>query len=171
MSKVITQMGIKLSLVALSLVLLSQGSALAMPWDVDMYRQQSLMPGEVARNPVKGTIPVGYKPWKLTTEQASEKLTNPTEYNEAAIQRGKRLYSSNCVACHGLLGNANAPVGKVMGVPNISTEFYGAKPDGSIYGILMNGGSNMPRYGYKFSEEDRWNLVNYVRYLQGKKIK
>jgi len=74
------------------------------------------------------------------------------------------------VPCHGVNGNANAPVGKAMAVPNILNEVYGDKPDGSIYGILMNGGSNMPRYGYKFSEEDRWHIVNYVRFLQGKKI-
>ena len=151
-------------LVCLSLV----NTAGAMPWDVDMYRQQSLVPGEIARNPVKGTIPVGYKPWKMTTEDASTKLDNPIAYSQASINRGKRLYSSNCTPCHGVKGDGNAPV-KAMNAPNLITEFYAGKPDGSIYGILMNGGSNMPRYGYKFSEEDRWNLINYVRFLQGKK--
>jgi mono/diheme cytochrome c family protein len=144
-------------------------SAQAMPWDVDMYRQQSLVPGEIARLPVKGTIPLGYKPWKMTTQEATDKLKNPTEYSEASIERGKRVYNSNCVPCHGVKGDSVAPVGKAMAVPNLITEFYANKADGSIYGILMNGGSNMPRYGYKFSEEDRWNLINYVRFLQGKK--
>jgi len=146
----------------------SVNTANAMPWDVDMYRQQSLVPGEIARNPVKGTIPVGYKPWKMSTEDASTKLKNPIEFNDASIHRGKRLYSSNCTPCHGVTGDGNAPV-TAMAAPNIVTDFYAAKPDGSIYGILMNGGSNMPRYGYKFSEEDRWHVINYVRFLQGKK--
>ena len=140
-----------------------------MPWDVDMYRQQSLVPGEIARNPVKGTIPVGAKMWKMTNDEATEKLKNPIEPTPASIQRGKRLYSSNCVPCHGDNGDAVAPVAKAMGAPNLISDFYSKKPEGSIYGIMMNGGSNMPRYGYKFSEEDRWNIVNYVRFLQGKK--
>lgn len=156
-------------LLCLLVCLSFQSSAMAMPWDVDMYRQQSLVPGEIARAPVKGTIPVGYKPWKMTTEDATNKLRNPVEASDASIHRGRRIYNSNCVPCHGVKGDANAPVGKQMAAPNITTEFYGAKPDGAIYGLLMNGGSNMPRYGYKFSEEDRWNLINYVRTLQGKK--
>jgi mono/diheme cytochrome c family protein len=155
-------------LLLLTSCLFAVSSAQAMPWDVDMYRQQSLVPGEIARSPVKGTIPVGYKPWKMTTEDASTKLKNPTEYNDATIHRGKRLYSSNCVPCHGVKGDAKAPVTQ-MAAPDITTAFYAGKSDGSIYGILMNGGSNMPRYGYKFSEEDRWNVINYVRFLQGKK--
>jgi len=157
-------------LLAVVSCLLVVSSASAMPWDVDMYRQQSLMPGEIARTPVKGTIPVGYTPWKMSTEDASKTLKNPVGFTDESIHRGKRLFSSNCVPCHGVNGDSVAPVGKAMAVPNIMTEFYGGKPDGSIYGILMNGGSNMPRYGYKFSEEDRWNIVNYVRFLQGKKI-
>jgi len=148
---------------------LNSSAAVAMPWDVDMYRQQSLVPGEVARAPVKGTIPVGYKPWKMTTEEASKKLENPVAFSAYSIKAGKRLWTANCLTCHGALGDAKGPVSQAMAVPNILGEFYGAKPDGSIYGILMNGGSNMPRYGYKFSEEERWHLVNYVRHLQGKK--
>lgn len=152
-----------------ALLSLTSSSAYAMPWDVDMYRQQSLVPGEVARAPVKGTIPVGYKPWKLTTEEASKKLANPIPASAYSLKTGKRLWSANCLTCHGPLGNAKGPVSQAMAVPDITGEFYGSKADGSIYGVLMNGGSNMPRYGYKFSEEERWHLVNYVRHLQGKK--
>jgi mono/diheme cytochrome c family protein len=152
------------------LLLLFNSSAVAMPWDVDMYRQQSLVPGEVARPPVKGTVPVGYKPWRMTTEEATKELKNPVKLSEFSLRKGKRLWSAHCLTCHGLRGEANGPVSQAMGVPNIINEFYAAKADGSIYGILMNGGSNMPRYGYKFSEEERWHLVNYVRHLQGKQL-
>lgn len=147
------------------------GSAAAMPWDVDMYRQQSLIPGEIARNPVKGTIPVGHTPWKMTTEDASKKLVNPILFTASSIIKGKRLFSSNCIPCHGSSGKGGEEAAVTqLGAPDITGEFYASKSDGSVYGLLMNGGANMPRYGYKFSESERWHLVNYVRSLQGKKV-
>ncbi len=156
------------AILALAVAGAGSSSALAMPWDVDMYRQQSYLSGELARSPVKGTIPVGHKPWRLTNEEAAQKLTNPIPMSEDSLQVGKRLWSTNCTPCHGATGNAKAPVGPQVGAPDITAAFYAGKAEGSIYGIMMNGGSSMPRYGYKFSEEERWHIVNYVRHLQGK---
>jgi S-disulfanyl-L-cysteine oxidoreductase SoxD len=146
----------------------SARSVQALPWDVDMFRQQSLKANEVARSPVNGTVPVGSKPFNLTTEQAEKALTNPINLSRESIWRGKRVYLSNCLTCHGATGQGDGPVGPPMAVPNLLTDFYKGYGDGKIYGILMNGGSNMPRYGYKLSEEERWDVINYVRFLQGK---
>ena len=27
----------------------------------------------------------------------------------------------------------------------------------------------MPRYGYKFSDQEQWDVINYLRFLQGTK--
>ncbi len=136
-----------------------------------MFRQQSYQAGEIARSPVKGTIPKNYTVWKMTTEEAEASLKNPVPYTNDSVQRGKRIFQANCRTCHGLSGVGDGPVGAAMGVPNIMTDFYKQKSDGRTYGVLMNGGSNMPRYGYKFSETERWDVINYVRFLQGNPIK
>lgn len=140
----------------------------ALPWDVDMFRQQNLRPNEIARSPAEGTVPLGHPPWRMTTEEATNNLRNPVKASDDSIWRGRRLFSANCATCHGLKGDGAGPVGPQMAVPNILSEAYSSKPEGSIYGVLMNGGANMPRYGWKFSDEERWHLVNYVRFLQGK---
>ena len=145
-------------------------SAEALPWDTDLFSQQSLKANEVARAPVKGTVPVGHTPFKMTTEEAAAKLKNPVQLSKQSALRGRRLYNANCLTCHGSLGVGNGPVGPLMAVPNITTDAYANKADGSIYGAMMNGGSNMPRYGYKFSEAERWDIVNYVRFLQGRDV-
>ncbi|MCC6954281.1 MAG: cytochrome c [Deltaproteobacteria bacterium] len=157
------------SLICLSLVAaFSATPAAALPWDIDMYRQQSFQANEMARAPAKGTVPAGSTPWTMTTEQAQETLQNPVPFSAASVVRGQRTWAINCRTCHGLTGVGNGPVGPLMAVPNILTDAYQQSTDGRVYGILMNGGSNMPRYGFKLSEHERWDVINYVRFLQGR---
>jgi hypothetical protein len=40
-----------------------------------------------------------------------------------------------------------------------------SRSDGYIYNFIRNGGGRMPAYN-RIPAEDRWHLVNYVRYLQ-----
>ena len=39
--------------------------------------------------------------------------------------------------------------------------------DGYIYGMIRVGRGNIPAYGHRISHFDRWNIVNYLRVLQG----
>ncbi len=144
-------------------------NAFALPGDYDMYRQQSLEANEVARSPVKGTVPRGYKPFRYkTVEDAQANLKNPVKKDLNSIWRGRRLYSSNCQTCHGKNGAGKGPVGPQVGVPNILTDYYSNTPDGRIFAVITLGLRNMPRYGYKFSEKEKWDLANYIRFLQKK---
>ena len=151
-------------------LLLAVEEASALPWDIDMYHQQSLQPFELPRAPVKGTVPMGYKPVTMTADEMDEKLRNPTAADFNSVWRGKRLYSVNCYTCHGTLGDGKGPIGKtgVLPVPNLLDNFYMNRTDGRIYAVLHFGGAAMPRYGYKFSEQEHWDVINYVRFLQGK---
>ncbi len=157
--------------VTLGLVIcLFTNKASALPWDTDMYKQQSYKANEMARAPVKGTIPKGFKPFRLSNEEAAQQLTNPTDATAESVWRGQRLYNANCWACHGKTGDGKGPVGLEgsLGVPNLLDDFYVGSADGKVFGVIYNGGANMPRYGYKFSHDDIWDMVNYLRFLQGK---
>ena len=142
-------------------------NAMALPWDIDMYRQQSYQANEMVRNPVKGTVPYGSKPMTLTTEEAGKQLQNPVAFEKDSLWRGKRLWSANCLTCHGN-GKEKGPVAAFLPVPNLIEDFYKGRTDGYVFGVIHNGGAAMPRYGFKFSEREHWDLVNYVRFLQGK---
>lgn len=141
----------------------------ALPWDTDMYSQQSLKSNEVARAPVKGTVPRGRADFLMTAEEM-EKQENPVIFNTETVLRGRRLWNSNCAVCHNVDATGGTTVGSQMGVPNITLDFYKDKPDGKAFAVIHHGQGNMPRYGYKFSIEEHWALVNYLRFLQGREV-
>ena len=51
----------------------------------------------------------------------------------------------------------------ILSVGLLSTA--AGRSDGYLYNIIRNGGGRMPNYR-RIPDEDRWHLVNYVRYLQ-----
>lgn len=142
----------------------------ALPWDIDMFRQESLRTNEVARSPVPGTVPIGYRPFTLTIEEAETQLQNPVEPSRASAWRGQRLFNANCATCHGKLGDGKGPVGVQLAVPDLRTDFYRGKSDGRIFGVIKHGLRAMPRYGFKFSDVEQWDIVNYLRVLQGREV-
>ncbi|MFN8390930.1 MAG: cytochrome c [Bdellovibrionota bacterium] len=146
-------------------------SASAAPWDVDMYRQQSLQANEVGRSPVKGTVAIGEKPFTMTAEEADKRLSNPVPATVNSAWRGQRLYTANCSPCHGIHADAKSPIAntKQLPIPNLLEDFYKNRSDGRIFAVIHNGGAVMPRYGFKFSEQEHWDVVNYLRFLQGVK--
>lgn len=142
--------------------------AQALPWDVDMFRQQSLKAGEITRSPAEGTVPKGHKPFTLTVEEAAEQLTNPIPATFDSLWYGRRVWNVNCMVCHGGNGESKTVVGPKVAAPNLLDDFYKQSADGKVYGILRLGGANMPRYGYKLTEDEHWHVINYLRFLQGK---
>lgn len=144
--------------------------AYALPWDKDMYSQQSLKSNEVARAPVKGTVPVGHKPFTMTMDEAEKTLKNPTAFDSNSVWRGQRLWNTQCLPCHGATAESNTKIGKLVGAPNLLDARFNSYTDGRIYGTMMLGVRGMPRYGYKLSEEERWDVVNYLRFLKGKDV-
>jgi hypothetical protein len=56
---------------------------------------------------------------------------------------------------------------KVIFPPPLMGASAESKSDGYIWGIIRNGRGAMPSYN-RIEELDRWDVVNYVRGLQGK---
>src|SRR5947199_2346737 len=50
---------------------------------------------------------------------------------------------------------------------NLTTDMTKARTDGYIFGMIRNGRGLMPPYN-RIEEPDRWDIVNYLRSLQGK---
>ncbi len=89
-----------------------------------------------------------------------------------SIERGKKLYATNCTACHGENGQGDGPIAKTLPVPPTDLTYpvraAGPKPE-DTFRVLTVGleGSPMPAFGY-LSEQDRWDLVSYIAYLMNK---
>ena len=100
-------------------------------------------------------------------------LVNPTQPGDfKSVARGQKLYQTYCITCHGPAGLGDGPVSMASPAP-LKGPFAGVFPlvtamgrsDGYIYNLIRGGGQRMPSYA-RIAPEDRWHLVNYVRYLQ-----
>src|SRR5262245_39378209 len=110
--------------------------------------------------------------WELPAD--ADKTKNPIPSSEESIAKGKELYldrmKGNCVFCHGETGSgneANLPRLRRKPADLSNKERMSAMTDGEVFwkiskgitGIMPAGEKRMP------NEEDRWNVVNYVRTL------
>ena len=105
----------------------------------------------------------------VATRDSMSVLRNPRPMSEESLRNGRMHYQINCSVCHGPSGRgAGAPVGQ-FGFPVFPLTVGNAadKPDGFIYATIRNGANIMPPYN-RIEEMDRWDVVNYVRALQGR---
>lgn len=94
---------------------------------------------------------------------------NPVPPTESSLARGEELYLRFCAPCHGPDGSGASGYIIPAGYPPfpLVTDRVRQFSDGYIYGMIRVGRGLMPSYGHRISEFDRWNVVNYVRLLQG----
>jgi cytochrome c oxidase cbb3-type subunit III len=88
---------------------------------------------------------------------------NPYEGNAYAISEGKRLYDwYNCSGCHFNGGGG-------IGPPLIKTKWiYGDEPENLFDTIVKGRPNGMPTWGKRIPAYQVWQLVTYVRSLNGK---
>lgn len=97
-------------------------------------------------------------------------LANPVPATPASLVRGGKIFDTYCIVCHGAAGGGDGMVsGRFLGlVPALTTDQARGRSDGYLYAIIRHGRGAMPPYGDKIRDRtDRWNVVNYVRQLQG----
>lgn len=165
----------------------------------DQYRYRPQEPshffanGAVARKPVEGTVPLGYKfPHAGNEGDLSTDLDYPRddsylatglfgdyygkgypeeiELDEAFLARGKQRYQITCTPCHGESGNGQGIVSKYWVIPptaNLVDPLVSAMPEGQIFWTITHGKGLMGPYSGVVSVRDRWAIVAYVRALQG----
>lgn len=103
---------------------------------------------------------------RLGPEEA-KKLKNPVPRNEQALQAAKAIYMEKCVNCHGETGKGDGP--EAMMYDPAPADLSGAhareKTDGEIFYQITEGRKPMPPFKDQLTEEQRWQLVHYVRTL------
>ena len=123
--------------------------------------------------PVTGTsvagFQVSYQALPVTIDSMSG-IANPTPVSDSSLANGHKYYAINCAVCHGDRGMGDGPATK-YGMPGIGigvgSPAANVRSDGYIYGMIRNGRGLMPSYD-RIEEMDRWDVVNYLRALQGK---
>lgn len=151
--------------------------------------------GRAARQPVAGTVPIGYQlpgaylqaPARNATIGQAGFTNQPNYFNtgrfgdlygdgfptevkvdEAFLQRGHERFDIHCAPCHGRTGAGNGIV-KTYGLATVATlldDRIKGQPDGQIFNTITHGKNTMGAYGPNLAVEDRWAVVAYVRALQ-----
>jgi len=103
---------------------------------------------------------------KIPPEAAQK--PNPVKPTEASLEAGKKFYSTQCVMCHGKEGDGKGDLAKEMDLKlrdYRQPEALKGLTDGELFYILSTGRGKMPGQGSRMPEEQKWNVVNYLRSL------
>jgi mono/diheme cytochrome c family protein len=124
--------------------------------------------------PPENTVPVGFTPYKYGFDEvkAGKELKNPYagQMTQEVLSVGQKQYETQCMVCHGQmgLGGTTSVVGKKMPLvpPPLNSKKVIDWPDGTIYHKITMGQGIMGPYASHVPQSYRWQLVNYIRYLQ-----
>jgi mono/diheme cytochrome c family protein len=132
-----------------------------------MWYQPSVGPEADPRPEPEHTVPLGAEPPIVDRDEAVA-LKNPVLADALSLARGKALFVERCACCHGPAGHGGGPVSKFFPpAPDLSYATVQARSDGFLYATIAIGGRAMPPQGEGLTPGDRWDLVNYVRQIQG----
>jgi putative copper export protein/mono/diheme cytochrome c family protein/peroxiredoxin len=90
-------------------------------------------------------------------------------YQASSIAHGLALYRNHCTLCHGPAGWGDGPAG--AGLPkkpaDLTAPHTAQHTAGDMYWWLTHGipAAGMPAFGAVLSEDERWDLVNFIRAL------
>jgi putative copper export protein/mono/diheme cytochrome c family protein len=96
---------------------------------------------------------------------------SPTGFAATTIAEGARLFPEHCAACHGTEGRADGPAAKKA--PTSATDLTSGHlwmhSDGELFWWLSHGidapegGQVMPGFAAVLTEDQRWDLIDYIR--------
>jgi mono/diheme cytochrome c family protein len=152
-------------------------------WFTDFKRQPSWHPWQSeadtipARGNPQNSVPVFgsaapgfiYSRAQLpATIDSMANIKNPIPPDARSLENGHKYFAINCAPCHGYTAAGNGVATKygMIGLP-LTSDRAKAFTDGYIFGMIRNGRGSMPTYN-RIEEPDRWDIVNYIRALQGK---
>jgi mono/diheme cytochrome c family protein len=103
------------------------------------------------------------KPWTVPAEYKTKK--NPVAASDVSNKAGLALYTKNCASCHGKAGLGDGVKARML--KEFPGDFSGAafqgQTDGEHFYKTKFGRGEMPKYEGKLTDDDLWNMVNFMR--------
>ncbi len=128
--------------------------------------------GKTLQAPVPGTVPRGflpthYQPTPEDARRAGRELHDPSAATDETLARGRALYETFCVVCHGVRGRGDGPlVPRIPNPPSYTSERVREMRPGQIFHVVTYGSGRMPSYASQITPEERWLIVAYVDTLR-----
>ena len=101
--------------------------------------------------------------------ESAKKLASPLTPDQSKPELGKSAYEGACAGCHGADGKSKTEAAAKMAhkPTNLTDHLMDSMKDGEIYWVVSNGvEKTMPAFQDKLNETERWQVVNYVRFLR-----
>ena len=98
----------------------------------------------------------------------SEQLRNPIAPTPESLAAGEAGYVQNCQVCHGTEGRGDGPGAPGLTPPPADLTIHvPLHPDRDLFRFIHDGipGTAMAPLGARLSDNDIWNLVNYIKTL------
>jgi len=157
----------------------------------EMHYQPSFGSQEIPRLlPASDSVPITgaeidkgsleeYTSWGPTQQLIDNWNSDPSN-----VVSAQKLFATNCQVCHGYLLDGNGPIIKFdhgsIAPRNLLDEAAISATDGELFGYISFGGRSglasavqgnptpswMPQFRYLLTEDERWNLVMYLRGVQ-----
>lgn len=104
---------------------------------------------------------------KWDAPASSKSVKNPVAANAESLAEGKSLYIKHCQSCHGKTGKGDGPKAANLDVSckDFTKADFKKQTDGELYWKVTNGRDPMPTFKTKTSNDERWEIINYVRTL------
>lgn len=130
--------------------------------------QESPKPGPQPQTPTVNPLDQPHR-FDITPQEKTRR--NPLRFTDISVERGRRIYMSQCAMCHGPKGDGKGDLADEMKItpPDFTKAgVLGKRTDGELFAILNQGSPKMPGQGDRMSEKQRWEVVNFLRFLEGK---
>jgi mono/diheme cytochrome c family protein/uncharacterized membrane protein YsdA (DUF1294 family) len=121
------------------------------------------------RTPVEGTVARGHLPYLYKGNQpdAAKYLVNPLLPSKENLNKGQIKYNTYCSPCHGFFGKGDSRLrGQFPAPPSLHSDKVRNWKDGDIFHVITMGQNIMPSYASQITEEERWQIILYIRALQ-----
>lgn len=113
--------------------------------------------------------PPGPHVFTISPQDAARK--NPVRFSEITVERGKKLFLTQCAMCHGEKGDGKGDLAQEMKIqpPDFTKPAtLNKRTDGELFAIIDAGSATMPGQEKRMKEKHKWEIVNYLRVQSGK---
>ena len=105
-------------------------------------------------------------PWVVPEE--AKRVANPLKPSQEDLPAARKLYLDKCAECHGDTGKGDGPQGRMYDpLPKDLTDaaHMNAVSDGELFYKISAGHRPMPAFRKRLTDEQRWQLVLFLRSL------
>lgn len=110
---------------------------------------------------------------KWVAPKEAKKVINPVAEakRSSSAKNGAKIFKTRCVVCHGNAGIGDGPGGKALNPKpaNLTSASVQSQADGEIFWKISNGRGGMIKWDGILKENERWDMVNYIRTIKAKK--